>query len=57
MSAHLRLIRVSLVLILCSVQQSWKERGPGLWYGGREDLDHQLCNVLWADNFWNVSDR
>ena len=41
---------------LWSVEQSWKERGQGLWFGGRGDRDYHLCCVLFAGNSWILSD-
>ena len=38
-------------------EEKWKARGAGLWLEGEGDRDSQICSILWADNFWIMSEN
>ena len=38
------------------MKEKCKARGAGLWFGGEGDRGYQIRSVLWAANFWNMSE-
>ena len=42
--------------VLWKVEEKWKARGSELAFGGELDNECVLRSVLWADNYWLVSD-
>ena len=41
--------------ILSEVEERWKEGRMGLLLDFKDEKDHQICSVMWADNVWLMS--
>ena len=38
-------------------EEKWRAKSWGLSFGGQHDNEHTLRGMVWADNYWLISDN